>query len=301
MEDEVIHVYQRTLYGFNIFYDLEDYIVYYTIFSVLAVKYGITVYGLCLMIDHIHSLISCSNKQTFSRYISHVTLLFVKQYNSAHGRKGPLFNERFGSSVKTDLKMLRTAISYLYNNPVEKQLCSRAQNFRWNFLAYGNSQNPYSQILVKRKKSPSFLRILKEVDDRVKNGRFLTYPQVRRLLFNLEQEERNQLVDYIISKYSVIRYDLLESCYGGFESMIVAIHSNAGSEYDINEIKYVKSDREYRELYRCVHKCGFVNVSDVITLPEDQKDILYRKLFKCTSANKVQIRKFLHIASRVRD
>ena len=37
-----------------IFYDLEDYLVYYTVFCVLAVKYGIIVYGLCLMIDHIH-------------------------------------------------------------------------------------------------------------------------------------------------------------------------------------------------------------------------------------------------------
>lgn len=295
MQGELNHVYQRTLFGFNIFYDLEDYIVYYTIFSVLAVKYGITVYGLCLMIDHIHSLISCSSKQTFSKFISHVTLLFVKQYNSAHGRKGPLFDARFGSSVKKGLKMIRTAISYLYNNPVEKQLCRKAQEFRWNFLAYGDSESPYSQILVKRRQSASFLRILKEVDDGVKHGRYLTYPQVRRMLSRLGQEERNQLVDYIISRYSVIRFDLLESCYGGYESMITAINSNAGSEYDINEIKYVKSDREYRELYRCVRQGGFANVADVITLPEDQKEILYRKLFKCTSADRVQICKFLHI------
>ena len=38
---EFHHVYQRTLKGFNIFYDLEDYLVYYTIFSVMSRKYGI--------------------------------------------------------------------------------------------------------------------------------------------------------------------------------------------------------------------------------------------------------------------
>lgn len=49
-EESVNHVYQRTLSGFNIFYDVEDYLVYFTVFSVLAVKYNIVVYGLCLMI-----------------------------------------------------------------------------------------------------------------------------------------------------------------------------------------------------------------------------------------------------------
>lgn len=152
-------VYQRTISGFNIFYDLEDYIVYYTIFSVLAVKYNIIVYGLCLMIDHIHSLFTSRTASTMSRFISHVTSLYVKEYNSAHDRKGPLFDERFGSSIKIGLKMLRTAISYLYNNPVEKQLCDRAQEFRWNFLAYVHSKNPFSKKIIMREASSQRLLV----------------------------------------------------------------------------------------------------------------------------------------------
>ena len=46
VNNEVNHVYQRTLSGFNIFYEVEDYLVYYTIFSVMAVRYGVVVYGL---------------------------------------------------------------------------------------------------------------------------------------------------------------------------------------------------------------------------------------------------------------
>ena len=67
---EANHVYQRTISGFNIFYDLEDYIVYYTIFSVLAVRYDIIVYGLCLMIDHIQSLLISRSASTMSRLMS---------------------------------------------------------------------------------------------------------------------------------------------------------------------------------------------------------------------------------------
>lgn len=66
---EVHHTYQRGISGFNIFYEIEDYLVYYTIFSVLSKRYNIIVYGLCLMIDHIHSLCSASDRSTFARYI----------------------------------------------------------------------------------------------------------------------------------------------------------------------------------------------------------------------------------------
>ena len=68
-EGEANHVYQRTISGFNIFYDVEDYIVYYTIFSVLAVRYDLIVYGLCLMIDHIHMLVSIPPKLAVSKFM----------------------------------------------------------------------------------------------------------------------------------------------------------------------------------------------------------------------------------------
>ena len=293
-EGEANHVYQRTISGFNIFYDPEDYLVYYTIFSVLAVRYSITVYGLCLMIDHIHSLFTASNRMIMSRFISHMTLLFVKEYNVAHKRTGPLFEERFGSSVKKGIKLLRTAISYLYNNPVEKQLCRRAQDYRWNFLAYAHSKSPFSHKVIMRNTSCRLKRILKEIDYEAGRNMHLTYPQLRRMLSGLAKEERNQVIDYIISRYSVIRYDLLEGCYGGHDNMLMAINSNAGSEYEINEVKYVKSDREYRELIRYVREQGFKHAGDVITLSDDEKFDLYGNLSACTSANRMQIGKFLH-------
>lgn len=293
-EGEACHVYQRTISGVNIFYDVQDYLVYYTIFSVMAVRYKIIVYGLCLMIDHIHSLFTSLSRNTMSRFVSHVTLLFVKEYNSAHGRKGPLFEGRFGSSVKSGIKLLRTAISYLYNNPVEKQLCKRAQDYKWNYLAYAHSENPFSSPIIMRNASSRLRRALKVIDYEIACGRYLSYALVGRIFASLDKEESNQVIDYIISRYSVIRYDLLESCYGGYENMLTAINTNAGSEYEINEVKYVKSDKEYRDLVRYVLEHGFARAGDVITLSEDDKLDLYGKFSSHTSANRTQIGKFLH-------
>ena len=295
---EVNHTYQRTMSGFNIFYEVEDYLVYYTIFSVLAIKYGIVVYGLCLMIDHIHSLISAADRKSFCGFIRHVSLLFVKEYNKAHKRSGPIFQEGFGSAPKIGLKRLRTAIAYLFNNPVERFLCSKAQEYRWNFLPYAQCKNPYSEPIRLRLASRALRRAIKEVDGTRERGQHITYTMIRRLFRTLDKKEKNQLADYIIVRYSVIQYDLLAACYGGYENMITAINSNTGSEYDINETICGRSDTEYRDLHRYVHAEGFENAGDVISLEENLKMQLAEKILKHTAASIYQIRKFLHIEVR---
>ena len=73
LEEEVSHTYQRIRHGFNVFYEVEDYLVYYTMFSVMSKRYDIIVYGLCLMIDHIHSLISFTSSVKFIGFMDELT------------------------------------------------------------------------------------------------------------------------------------------------------------------------------------------------------------------------------------
>lgn len=298
IEGEVNHIYQRTESGFNIFYEVEDYLVYYTIFSIASVRYNVTVYGLCLMIDHIHSLCAFKDKLRFSRFMSYVSNLFVREYNQEHIRNGPLFCESFGSAPKLGMKLLRTSIAYLYNNAVERHLCKYAQDFRWNFLAYGHSANPFSDHLVLREASFALRRAIAEVNGARERGSHLTYIQLRRLFSNLDEREKNQLIDYIIIKYSVIRYDLLTSlCYDGYDNMIIAINSNAGSEYDIDELKWGRSDVGYRELYKFVHSHGYSSAGDVIALDLDAKILLHNTMQAVTNVSSYQICKFLHLST----
>ena len=293
---EVNHVYQRSISGYNIFYEIEDYLVYYTIFSVLSLKYRITVYGLCLMIDHLHSLCSAAEKPLLARFFSAVTMRFVKEYQREHRTTGPIFSPRFGSAPKLGLKFLRTAIAYLYNNPVERYLCRFAQDYRWNFLAYGNSDCPFSEELVVRKASVYLQKSLKEVDGALRRGEFLSYTLLRRLFAKLNTKEKNQLVDYIIKKYSVIRYDVLVTkCYDGYSNMLTAINSNTGSEYDINECRWGRSDAEYRELYRFMYNQGYSSAGDILSLDVEAKIKLHNDMVRLTRATSQQICKFLHL------
>lgn len=296
IKEQMNHTYQRTVSGFNIFYEVEDYLVYYTIFSVMSRRYGMVVYGLCLMIDHIHTLTSTSSCKTFSKFMSNVAIQFVKEYNRYHNRVGPLFSECFGSAPKAGLKLLRTAIAYLFNNPVERLLCKRAQEYRWNFLAYAASDNPFSDPLVLKKASRRLRRALKEVDGTVKRNEYMTYVQLKRMFVGIDAREKNQLIDYIIVRYNIIRYDdLTTKCYDGYENMLMAINSNAGSEYEVQELRYGRSDAEYRYLYKYVHEKGFKDAGEVISLPADAKFKLMVDMMNETSVSKLQICKFLHL------
>lgn len=296
IKEQMNHTYQRAVSGFNIFYEVEDYLVYYTIFSVMSRRYGMVVYGLCLMIDHIHTLTSTSSCKTFSKFMSNVAIQFVKEYNRYHNRVGPLFSECFGSAPKAGLKLLRTAIAYLFNNPVERLLCKRAQEYRWNFLAYAASDNPFSDPLVLKKASRRLRRALKEVDGTVKRNEYMTYVQLKRMFVGMDAREKNQLIDYIIVRYNIIRYDdLTTKCYDGYENMLIAINSNAGSEYEVQELRYGRSDAEYRYLYKYVHEKGFKDAGEVISLPSDSKYKLMVDMMNETSVSKLLICKFLHL------
>ena len=296
LEDEVHHIYQRTINRFNIFYDLEDYLVYYTIFSIAARQYEVTILGLCLMFDHIHMLIKSDARVRMSEFVRQVTCMFAREQNNEVGRKGSLFQARFGSAPKKGLKLLRTAIAYLFNNPVEKRLCSRAEVYRWNFLAYAISPHPFSDPLILGRASLSLKRAVKEVDLAESEDRHLRYVQLKRLLSKLDEREKMQLVDHIISIYKPFDYEEVIACYGSYEDMLTAINSNTGSEYDIKEDRYRFSDMEYVRMAEILYTTeGIKELRKVTCLEMDQKMRLAELLSRRLSCGNLPIAKFLHI------
>ena len=296
LEDEVHHIYQRTINRFNIFYDLEDYLVYYTIFSIAARQYEVTILGLCLMFDHIHMLIKSDARVRMSEFVRQVTCMFAREQNNEVGRKGSLFQARFGSAPKKGLKLLRTAIAYLFNNPVEKRLCSRVEEFQWNFLAYALSPHPFSDPLILGRASLSLKRAVKEVDLAESEDRHLRYVQLKRLLSKLDEREKMQLVDHIISIYNPFDYEEVIACYGSYEDMLTAINSNTGSEYDIKEDRYRFSDIEYIRMGEILRDAeGLKELRKVTGLEMDEKMRLFKVLSKHLSCDNLPIVKFLHI------
>ena len=291
----VNHVYQRTLNRFNIFYDEIDFLVYFTIFCTFAKEAGLVVWGLCLMVDHIHMMLQTDRLTCMSEFISRTTSVFVREYNKGRGRSGSLFDERYGSAPKADKKRLMSCFIYLGNNPVERSLCLRAEDYRWNFLAYSISDNPFSKKVLKRGMSVKMRKAISVVNRYCEKGEYLDYFVLDRIFCGVTKSQKEQLVDYIISRYNVIDYSRIMTHFDSFGQMCMAMKSTIGSEYDIKEHRDAWSDRVYADFTKCLSDDGLQCIRKVIMLPVDDKIKLVRRLRGRTGAPLEQVCKFLHL------
>ncbi len=212
--------------------------------------------------------------------------------------RGGVFEVPFGSAPKVGEKKIRTAIAYLYNNPVERGSVRKAEDYRWSFLPYYGKAYPYSEKIVLKKSSDHLRRCVKEVRRFCGQCLHLGYEQLDRMFAGLATKERAQLMDCIISAYNVIEYQALASFYKDFETMLLAISSNTGSEYDIKEEWVSASDTAYREMSEYVVRQRYVRrPKEVRAMPMSTRRQLLNILERCTSADRLQAEKFLGLAN----
>lgn len=289
------HVFQRAKQYHVIFYSSEDRLVFYTIFSVMAWRYGVSVLALALMYNHYHTLFKSVLPKVRALFIGTVTSTYAKAFNRDSGHKGALFEKAYGNALKLGEKKVRTTVSYCYNNSSEKRLVVRAEQDRWNFLAYIDNDHPFSEPIILEKASARLRAALKEVDAHVADHAYLRYGCIRRLFGGLSAREKEQLTDYIISRYLPIDKELLLSFYKDYDSMVMAINSNTGSEYDIHEEYRNDSDEPYTQMIKMLSASSFAsNPHRVLSASPEKKARIASVLRRTTSAQEYQIGRFLH-------
>lgn len=292
----VIHCYQRMKDGFLQFYNFIDYLVFFTILCVLAPRYGIIILSFCEMPDHTHGSFIATRLRDLSRCLGELSRYFCRYGQAAPCRGGRLFTSRYGSAVKYGDKKARTNLVYIGNNPVERHLVEHAEEYRWNYLAYAKSNHPFSEEYIVRKASISMKKAMAEVEYSHDCGKPLSYVMLRRLFRPLDKKERQQLIDYIITTYSVIDYDAAIRFFDSYDDMIGAMHYNTGSEYDINEIFIGRSDTCYSQITDWLMKnLALKDVHDVFLLSEDERTDILMRIHKALGIDPVQIAKYLRL------
>lgn len=288
------HSYQRTADGYLLFYNVSDYLVFFTLFCIVARKHRITVLSLCQMPDHIHHATRPDQARQFSEFVGEYTRRFSRESNEICYRAGPLFESPFGSAVKSGDKRGRSTLLYIGNNPVERRICHRAIQYRWNYLAYYRNDHPFSEKLNLRYSSRALQRAVKEVDACCKKDLPLQYPQLQRMFRPLDTSERQQLTDHIISIYNVIDYEEAIRFFGSYEDMIAAMDADTGSEYDINEVFVGKNDSHYARMSAIIGRI-YPDVHDALAASPDERFELLQLLMRETRATPGQIARFLRM------
>ena len=231
-----------------------------------------------------------------SAYEHDLSVLFAREYNCETGRAGALFERHFGSAPKRTDKERRSCMVYIFNNPVEKKLVRRAQEDRWNFLAYAESDHPFSEPLVLRDASWEMRKALKQVKIEHDNNRHLNYGFLKRIYSKLDTKERAQMTDYIISLYNVIDYSYAISLFGSYENMLHAMHCSTGSEHDLNEIFTGKSDVYYSRISQYLkQRLNLKDIHQIFQLSEPQREELFFEVLKNMAVPGEQLAKYLRI------
>lgn len=272
----LIHCYQNTANGAVLFYNTYDFLVYFTIFCTSARKYGVRVLSLCQMPDHIHAAVTVPSLKVLSLFMCHVSASYAKSDSFVCHRAGKLFNS-FGAAPKPGRKRAVSTLVYIGNNPVERQLCRSAADYRWNYLTYGTSSNPFSDRLVVRSSSYSLRRALAELDGTRGRDAPVRYNMLRRLFEKLGDGERQQLTDYIINLYSAIDYGAATDYFGNYRNMLGAMACTTGGEFDIEESFIGRTDKCYGEVARWVMESTHCeDIHELFVLEDDaRRDLMF--------------------------
>lgn len=290
------HVYQRTASGYVIFYCICDYLVYFTLLCLMVRKYRIRLLMVSLMTDHIHLSVIASGANELSLFMHEISRTFAYRHNIVCHHSGSLFERPFGSAPKYGDKAVRTNLIYVGNNGPERHLAKKAECYRWSFIAYAVNDHPFSEKIVLRRASKSMRRAINEVKGTFSRSKPMEYLRLKRLMASLSEKEKEQLTDFIINTYNAIDYTEAARYFGGYENMLVAMHSSTGSEYDINEVVIGKSDVYYGQMEAiCMKELGLNDIHDILSFDNDSKMEVFRMLCSKTGAPLRQIAAFLRL------
>lgn len=120
-----------------IFVDAEDYRLYIRLLAMVTVEHGWRLLAFCLMPNHVHLVVETPHGN-LSKGMQWLHSQYALAFNKRHGRKGPLFDDRFKSPELTSDEGLVRLVGYVVVNPVAAVLCKRAVDWPWGSHALVN-------------------------------------------------------------------------------------------------------------------------------------------------------------------
>jgi len=287
------HVYSKGSGGNVIFYSTADCLFYISLYSCLSRRYRIRTYAFSLMPNHTHSQQEAPDIHSFIKFNRDLQSQFTRGYNRQHRRSGEVFQKPFGSAPKTGTKYIKNNLSYINNNGAAGKLSKGVLDYRWNLMAYYDSDHPFSDRIILNRASIRLRWAIKYVVKSRKRNKPLDY-RIQEILFKgLNPRERKQLLDFIIVQYNFLDYGMLLKHFGSFGKALSAMDANTGSEYDLKE--EWEDYSSYRIMMETASKAGFDMESINFRLLEKKDLSRIVRLLSRITGDKKKIRRFLHL------
>ncbi len=290
-EGSAHHLYLKALKGNVLFYRTDDYIFFLTLLSVLARRYGIGIEALCIMFNHVHIFARAADIKVFKAFCRDLQSMFSTGYNNEYHMKGKLMM-RSGYAPKSSRKSVLSCLIYIVNNPVAGHLTKAALEYKWNLLAYFQSDHPFSDRLVKSSCRLRMREAARMVDYCHRQGKQLNYTMLKNIFKDLTPKEKLTVTDYIVSRYNPIDKAVFLRRFGDWKTAILAIDSTTGTEHDIHEVW-----EDYSVYLVMLKQCLCLRMMPerINTMGKEEKLPLTRILSAIPHSTPEHIRRFLHL------
>ena len=288
------HVYQITADRGICFYSVADCLVWFSLMCVLAGRYNIRILAVCIMLNHYHIELHAPSSVALSSFMRDLNAFFTRAYNKRYGLSGPLFCERFKNAGKHKEQKIRDNYLYICNNPVVKGAVSKAEQYRWNFLAYMQNDYPFSQT-AQANQDEQLEQVKAIIRMRHSVRHPLDYGFFDGLYNFLPESGKRQIADYIITLYNVIDYAAVRRMWGSFENLCQILQTVHGAEHDLEDDNTQENYRHYYRMIRLFADLGYDLTKgrfNRLSLEEEREIAL--ACMKKVGATRVEIAKFLH-------
>jgi putative transposase len=109
-------------------------------------KHGVTVYGYCLMTNHVHLILLPANESSLALVMRMTQGAYSRYYNTGNTNRGHVWQDRFYSCAMDDAHFLR-AMRYVDRNPVRAGLVSDAMSYPWSSAgSHAGINDPFGLI-----------------------------------------------------------------------------------------------------------------------------------------------------------
>jgi putative transposase len=129
------HIFQRANNHDACFYRDEDYQVYLQLLEECSCRYDVKIHAYTLMKNHYHLLVTPKYPDSISRMMKAQGSRYAFYINKRHKKSGPVWEQRYRSSVLDESTYLLKCYRYIELIPVRASMVEMPEEYRWS--SYG--------------------------------------------------------------------------------------------------------------------------------------------------------------------
>jgi putative transposase len=124
-----------------------DYLLYLLHLRELSERHGCDVHAYCLMTNHVHLFLTPSTTHACVALMRDLGQRYVQHFNRYYGRRGTLWEGRYGSFLAESARYVIACYRYIELNPVEAGMMADPAAYPWS--SYGANTGTRVDSLIK--------------------------------------------------------------------------------------------------------------------------------------------------------